>query len=296
MLPRLVFTDIPPTNSFCRMLTHKLADYYKLTHSFDAAAGVVRIFRTPFCQVPPSLASIAQNASTAASTSTPVSAGTIAPDLDPKLFHSNQPEVPGDAPDTLRDDPFFGVDFGDPRYLSRPIEQQSPKLESEFALPSIKDLDLMLSPSPGAPTTAHENLSWGVFTGLKEPSNPPTNYDDDSAHIVPVTLITKREDVPDIEYIAKTSHAESEKGATQQQVTDDSIRCPDCSFTPQAHPNRTQSQLQQALNKHRQRTHSRAIFLCPVPGCKSTLTRSDNIKAHIRRQHPTVILEEVGDR
>lgn len=49
--------DLPPCNSFCRMLTHKLADYYHMTHSFEQ--GAVRIFRTPFCRVPPSLATIA---------------------------------------------------------------------------------------------------------------------------------------------------------------------------------------------------------------------------------------------
>ena len=49
--------DLPPCNSFCRMLTHKLADYYHMTHSFEA--GAVRIFRTPFCRIPPPLASIA---------------------------------------------------------------------------------------------------------------------------------------------------------------------------------------------------------------------------------------------
>ncbi|KKY35178.1 putative r3h domain protein [Diaporthe ampelina] len=65
------FMDLPPSNSFCRMLTHKLADYYHMTHSFEAGAGAVRIFRTPFCRVPPSLASIAQSAS-AASTPPPI--------------------------------------------------------------------------------------------------------------------------------------------------------------------------------------------------------------------------------
>ncbi|KAL1874891.1 hypothetical protein Daus18300_003432 [Diaporthe australafricana] len=54
-----------------KMLTHKLADYYHMTHSFEAGAGAVRIFRTPFCRVPPSLASIAQSAS-AASTPPPI--------------------------------------------------------------------------------------------------------------------------------------------------------------------------------------------------------------------------------
>jgi hypothetical protein len=50
--------DLPPSNSFCRMLTHKLADYYHMTHSFEAVAGAVRIYRTPFCRVPPPLSSI----------------------------------------------------------------------------------------------------------------------------------------------------------------------------------------------------------------------------------------------
>lgn len=52
------FIDLPPCNSFCRMLTHKLADYYHMTHQVDAVAGAVRIFRTPFCRLPPSLTTI----------------------------------------------------------------------------------------------------------------------------------------------------------------------------------------------------------------------------------------------
>ena len=40
------------------MLTHKLADYYHLTHQVDSAAGAIRIFRTPFCRIPESLTSI----------------------------------------------------------------------------------------------------------------------------------------------------------------------------------------------------------------------------------------------
>lgn len=50
------YMDLPPSNSFCRMLTHKLADYYHMTHSFEPVIGAVRIFRTPFCRVPTSLA------------------------------------------------------------------------------------------------------------------------------------------------------------------------------------------------------------------------------------------------
>ncbi|KAG6039685.1 hypothetical protein E4U41_002256 [Claviceps citrina] len=53
------YMDLPPSNSFCRMLTHKLADYYHMTHSYERHIGSVRIFRTPFCRVPPSLANMA---------------------------------------------------------------------------------------------------------------------------------------------------------------------------------------------------------------------------------------------
>ena len=56
--------DLPPSNSFCRMLTHKLADYYHMTHSYEPHVQAVRIFRTPFCRVPQSLASIGVSPST----------------------------------------------------------------------------------------------------------------------------------------------------------------------------------------------------------------------------------------
>ncbi|KAH8841803.1 hypothetical protein MCOR27_002802 [Pyricularia oryzae] len=65
------FMDLPPCNSFCRLLTHKLADYYHMTHSFEAVAGAVRIYRTPFCRVPPSLQSIAAANESASSTPPP---------------------------------------------------------------------------------------------------------------------------------------------------------------------------------------------------------------------------------
>ncbi|CAK7565973.1 MAG: hypothetical protein SEPTF4163_003904 [Sporothrix epigloea] len=66
------FMDLPPSNSFCRMLTHKLADYYHMTHSFEAVAGAVRIYRTPFCRVPPPLASMVPIHISDSSTSTPL--------------------------------------------------------------------------------------------------------------------------------------------------------------------------------------------------------------------------------
>lgn len=50
------FMDLEQSNSFLRMLAHKLADYYHMTHSFEPNLQKVRIFRTPFCRVPTSLA------------------------------------------------------------------------------------------------------------------------------------------------------------------------------------------------------------------------------------------------
>ncbi|PFH62725.1 hypothetical protein XA68_12153 [Ophiocordyceps unilateralis] len=64
------YMDLPPSNSFCRMLTHKLADYYHMTHSYEPHIGAVRIFRTPFCRVPPSLATMGPQSS-ASTASTP---------------------------------------------------------------------------------------------------------------------------------------------------------------------------------------------------------------------------------
>lgn len=65
------YMDLPPSNSFCRMLTHKLADYYHMTHSFEPHVGSVRIFRTPFCRVPTSLALINPSPSTPSNSTPP---------------------------------------------------------------------------------------------------------------------------------------------------------------------------------------------------------------------------------
>jgi hypothetical protein len=70
VLDREPFIDFPPSNSFCRMLMHKLADYYHMTHQFDPMAGSVRIFRTPFCRLPQSLTSLS-NPPTTGSTPPP---------------------------------------------------------------------------------------------------------------------------------------------------------------------------------------------------------------------------------
>ncbi|KAH8170541.1 SUZ domain-containing protein [Sarocladium implicatum] len=65
------YMDLPPSNSFCRMLIHKLADYYHMTHSYEHHIGSVRIFRTPFCRVPPSLSSMISEPNPSASSTPP---------------------------------------------------------------------------------------------------------------------------------------------------------------------------------------------------------------------------------
>ncbi|KAI4254055.1 MAG: hypothetical protein LQ352_003328 [Teloschistes flavicans] len=47
-------------NSFCRLLAHKLADYYALTHNVDGAMSAVRLYRTPYCRIRTPLSSYPQ--------------------------------------------------------------------------------------------------------------------------------------------------------------------------------------------------------------------------------------------
>jgi hypothetical protein len=43
--------DLAPSNSYQRLLSHKLADYYCLTHVVDNLSTGIRLFRTPYCRV-----------------------------------------------------------------------------------------------------------------------------------------------------------------------------------------------------------------------------------------------------
>ena len=52
--------DLPPCNSFCRLLAHKLADYYALTHFVDNAVSSVTLYRTPYCRIPTPLCELAK--------------------------------------------------------------------------------------------------------------------------------------------------------------------------------------------------------------------------------------------
>ncbi len=51
IISREPMIDLPPCNSFCRLLAHKLADYYALTHFVDNAVSSVRLHRTPYCRL-----------------------------------------------------------------------------------------------------------------------------------------------------------------------------------------------------------------------------------------------------
>ena len=51
VLSEPLILDLPPCNSFCRLLAHKLADYYALTHFVDNAVSAVRLYRTPYCRL-----------------------------------------------------------------------------------------------------------------------------------------------------------------------------------------------------------------------------------------------------
>ncbi|KAI4289636.1 MAG: hypothetical protein L6R35_001096 [Caloplaca aegaea] len=43
--------DLRTPNSFCRLLAHKLADYYALTHHVDGSMTAVKLYRTPYCRI-----------------------------------------------------------------------------------------------------------------------------------------------------------------------------------------------------------------------------------------------------
>ncbi|KAL9001101.1 MAG: hypothetical protein Q9169_000284 [Polycauliona sp. 2 TL-2023] len=49
--------DLRTPNSFYRLLAHKLADYYAMTHHADGVQNIVRLYRTPFCRIQTPLSS-----------------------------------------------------------------------------------------------------------------------------------------------------------------------------------------------------------------------------------------------
>ncbi|KAI9727089.1 MAG: hypothetical protein M1828_007290 [Chrysothrix sp. TS-e1954] len=54
--PKETELQLPQTNSFYRMLSHKLAEYYFLGHVYDETSTSVRIYRQPYSRTPPPLA------------------------------------------------------------------------------------------------------------------------------------------------------------------------------------------------------------------------------------------------
>lgn len=47
--------SLPPSNSFCRLLAHRLGDYYGLSHTADAQSSIVRLGKTENTRLPISL-------------------------------------------------------------------------------------------------------------------------------------------------------------------------------------------------------------------------------------------------
>ncbi|KAL8674476.1 MAG: hypothetical protein Q9168_001141 [Polycauliona sp. 1 TL-2023] len=52
--------DLRTPNSFCRLLAHKLADYYAMTHHADGVQNIVKLYRTPYCRIRTPLNSYSQ--------------------------------------------------------------------------------------------------------------------------------------------------------------------------------------------------------------------------------------------
>ena len=55
------FMDLPPQNSYARLLAHKLADYYGLLHRINEDGASIRIFRTNAANLPTALTILAQS-------------------------------------------------------------------------------------------------------------------------------------------------------------------------------------------------------------------------------------------
>ena len=65
------FIDLPPQNSYARLLAHKLADYYSLLHRINEDGTSIRIFRTTALNLPTPLTILAQSIPVGSSQSLP---------------------------------------------------------------------------------------------------------------------------------------------------------------------------------------------------------------------------------
>ncbi|KAL9631947.1 MAG: hypothetical protein Q9164_005612 [Protoblastenia rupestris] len=80
---------LPPCNSFCRLLAHKLADYYALTHYVDNAVAAVTLYRTPYCRIPTPLGVVAKSHG--------LGSNTIAPPTQPAMKIMRRPGLGKDG-------------------------------------------------------------------------------------------------------------------------------------------------------------------------------------------------------
>lgn len=83
-----------------------------------------------------------------------------------------------------------------------------------------------------------------------------------------------------------THQAASSRQGAKQQARNGIICCPICNWAPQPGRSWTEKEIKQSVNKHRHRKHSGVIYRCPMQECDKTFTRSDNVRPHVRREHP----------
>ncbi|OTB09222.1 hypothetical protein M426DRAFT_134754 [Hypoxylon sp. CI-4A] len=160
------YMDLPPNNSFCRMLTHKLADYYHMTHSFEVVQGSVRIFRTPFCRVPPSLASWADKNTNSNATTTP-------PQLLPKKIMRRGEEGESGQGSTSPSKATSEVG-SDGKDKSAPTKEKLTREEREEAYLRARERIFGSSEKPGESTPENEDangVSRASSVSAKDKSN-----------------------------------------------------------------------------------------------------------------------------
>ncbi|KAI2624929.1 hypothetical protein GGR54DRAFT_541753 [Hypoxylon sp. NC1633] len=145
------YMDLPPNNSFCRMLTHKLADYYRMTHSFEAGQGSVRIFRTPYCRVPPSLASIVGNNIKSSTTTTP-------PQLLPKKI-MRRGEEDGSGQASTNPSKATSEVGSDGKEKSAPTKEKLTREEREEAYLKARERIFGSTEKPGETTPENEDVN-----------------------------------------------------------------------------------------------------------------------------------------
>ncbi|KAI9876716.1 MAG: hypothetical protein M1830_005871 [Pleopsidium flavum] len=159
--------DLPPCNSFCRLLAHKLADYYYLTHFVDNAVSAVRLYRTPFCRLPAPLTAI----------SNPSTTGNTPPPNPPAVKIMRRAGV-GRAKRNLTIDGSTAASFMDPSKATSDIGGESGSEEGRNRVHS--PTESMIAKDKAAMTREEREAKYKearerIFKGFDEPDNADSN-------------------------------------------------------------------------------------------------------------------------